>query len=490
MKKSMYILLTIIMLLLVLTGCEHFAPGGGQVERPPLTPADDPADEPEDPTVDEYGFTLFPEGNYLADPMFDTDEYLPDYDVDLAFLEYGSSWDSAICSTEDTIFSFTCYASDTDHLLRYTDKATGLTLPLCGKPECTHDNINCNAWVGRQAYGFRLYDGKLMWVDEEAGMWYLMRMNRDGTEREKLTYLNLKGNQLGSNKEFFMHRGYIYFLWENMNLVENGEPAHGLYIYAQPIDGGESFAILDLVQVGKNTIPHVWAVPAGNDIYIVLSWTEYPEEDSGARRKTVQLYRWSSETRKAEQLCSAADLPWDISPEGGYPRVAPGDGIYFVTGTKKDDPEHPIYAVGSRGEQGWIMEYTLIRYAFDNGEFEEISTFSLPNGSGVVMLAEENIFLYGPMYAEENCMRGYDYEGKPVFQSGPLMMPDESSEEDSRSYCYFQMLAEDGEYIYYMFVNFDPPVNYHQPGKDLCVFAAPLDGGEILNLSVDSRTRD
>ena len=32
--------------------------------------------------------------------------------------------------------------------LMYTDLETGITAPLCGKPECTHEDASCNASVG------------------------------------------------------------------------------------------------------------------------------------------------------------------------------------------------------------------------------------------------------------------------------------------------------------------------------------------------------
>ena len=100
-------------LLLSLTGCSQIiSDAANETEKlpPPVqTPEEgdkpepiDPGPEPVSTGVDAYGFTLWPEGNYLADARFDTDEYLPDFDVDASFIYRArGSMCSTVTSPED-----------------------------------------------------------------------------------------------------------------------------------------------------------------------------------------------------------------------------------------------------------------------------------------------------------------------------------------------------------------------------------------------------
>lgn len=128
MKRTITILLALALALL--TSCELMVPG--PTERPSIGLPSEPAGtgeptpaETADPTVDEYGFTIFSEGNYLADPKFDTDEFLPDYDADPAFVHYESTRGSTLCQAEDTIYSLydSYWPNETRDILMFTDRA-------------------------------------------------------------------------------------------------------------------------------------------------------------------------------------------------------------------------------------------------------------------------------------------------------------------------------------------------------------------------------
>ena len=151
MKKNITLLLALALVMSLLTSCELMAPG--PTERPPIVLPSTSAEtgeptptETADPTVENYGFTVFPEGNYLANPKFDTDEFLPDYDADPSFIHaFSTIGNHVLCRTESTAFA--CTGSLSKGTIKYLDKATGICLPLCGKPECLHDNDTCNAYV-------------------------------------------------------------------------------------------------------------------------------------------------------------------------------------------------------------------------------------------------------------------------------------------------------------------------------------------------------
>ena len=105
-----------------------------------------------------------------------------------------------------------------DSFIRYYDKSTGLSDPLCGRPECTHTGSDCNACVFNQSKGLSYYEGKLYWMGYESdpgrerALFSVMRMNLDGSGRESVHSEEIK--QLLSGKGFdsvFFHRGYVYY---------------------------------------------------------------------------------------------------------------------------------------------------------------------------------------------------------------------------------------------------------------------------------------
>lgn len=83
-----------------------------------------------------------------------TDEYLPEYDVQSAYSQMGGS-----VSRYDNVY----YMKQDSWLFYYDDesKASG---KLCAKPECSHDNESCNAYVGA-ASGIQVYDSMIYWAD-------------------------------------------------------------------------------------------------------------------------------------------------------------------------------------------------------------------------------------------------------------------------------------------------------------------------------------
>lgn len=248
MKRTISLLLSALILILLLPGCAQFAPTEQESRTPMFQPTPTPVqtDPPADPTEDNassnetsgesegvladlVSFTEFPEGNYLADTKFDTDEFLPDYDVDISFLHLQSTTYKGICTTEDTIYFFTQPAANASCFLHFTDIASGVTMPLCSKPECTHKDNACNAYLagGMDVYGLRIYEGKIYWMACEDYGLKLMRMNVDGTDREVMfaldynTYKEL--TRLGT-PTWVIHRGYIYIAGTDKDYASTIEP--------------------------------------------------------------------------------------------------------------------------------------------------------------------------------------------------------------------------------------------------------------------------
>ncbi len=444
MKQNLALLLAFSMLLLVLTGCEHFVPSDGVESRPPLMPPSEegtvPTGGPEateepDPAEETYGFTVFPEGNYLADPKFDTDEFLPDYDMDINFVQHGSTQKEGLCVTEDTIYFYW------DGHLLFTDKGTGITLPLCGKPECTHTDRSCNAYIGGEVAGLRVYDGKLYWIEDGQNV---MRMGLDGTAHESVTSLDPSlRTQISGDATWVIHRGYLYVAGGNA-VVTAGQTGCSFIVYAQPLDGGEGFTILDGTGPGGGT-QYCGLKPAGNELYIMTYSFTYkdPEKREGII-KYVNYYKWDSKTRRVERLYTQDEnSPVNLNTyEYCFPLPVPGDGLYFCCIEHAEDDS---------------VVCRIYKCSFETGAVE--LTAELPDSDTWPRFTEKHIIV-----SDDGCYLFYDYNGHFLSKVGPTNPPPSA-----------MLMGEDNQYVYYRNDgDFDAPRDGYA--------AIPLDGGEVLVL--------
>lgn len=476
MKKAIVLILIFLVLEGALASCERFVPAGegGRPSLPPIgeetqategtapTDATGPAEE-KDPTVDEYGFKLFPEGNYLADPMFDTEEYLPDYDADPSNLQCFSTWTVALCSTEDSIYSSLHVLGRNTQLIVYTDKATGISLPLCGKPECLHNDVTCNASAGPLGIaGLAVYDGKLYWG--LCGNSVIQRMNLDGTGRETVcaTSLNFREN-MNANPMVMFHRGYYYMAGTKHQLIINGKAASLVTVRAQPLDGGDSVTILERTLDFMG--PTCLLKPVGNDIYILVQGFDYtdPENEEG-EYSCLELYRWDSKTRKGEQLLSWRGTPGGLSIEKQSFFPVPGDGIYL-------DGFEYVPIVGGDGD-GYTYVSHVIKYSFETGKLENV--FQLQGGEGEYYddpFYARDFILFNHSMSSPDGERTheallYDYQGSLIRRI------------DMGDYYFSPLMGVDDDYLYgQTFI-----ASTEGFGSDQKLFAVPLDGGELLTI--------
>ena len=83
--------------------------------------------------------------------------------------------------------------------------------PLCGKPNCSHNDKNCNAWCGHSCLDFGYYNGGLYTVEVSIHI-NVVRMNLDGTDHRVVATLD---ESVAENfgLEFKFHHGKL-FIWE------------------------------------------------------------------------------------------------------------------------------------------------------------------------------------------------------------------------------------------------------------------------------------
>ena len=266
MKKYIALLLALVLTLALLTSCELMAPG--PTERPAIGQTERPSSGSAEPTGS-------------ADPgpsqILWQEGVGPDFDR--RFSQIGSN----VCSTENTVYF--SYLMGVD-LIYFADKTTGICLPLCGKPECTHDGENCNAYIGRGLHGLTCYDGRLYWVGEDRfmGNWHIFSMAYDGTDRR----MGRELSDWGSCLQAQFHKGYLYRSYYAQEVV-NGVAKDTLYVSAYPMEGdGEGIVILS-EEIDYQQL----AIQAyGDALYIAF------EMENG----TFALYRWSTRVGELETL--------------------------------------------------------------------------------------------------------------------------------------------------------------------------------------------
>lgn len=273
---------------------------------------------------------------------------------------------SYVCSTEDTIFyAYGQGIGSTDRfLLRYTDKATGIGGPLCGKPECTHDSSGCNAYFyGRIALGLNNYDGRLYWVGRDAGSPGLQVTSEayDGTDRRIVRSLDIENVPYNSSSGAQLHRGWL-FLGGTGAGIKNGEVFRTTRVFAVPLDPDEEPIEILSIKDGGSVIYQ----PYGDSLYIATD-DKMSDDNYG-----MILYRWDMLTGELETLYRGA------TPFGGVREFwVTDDGILLHTPFKIETDEEGIF-----------YNRSIYKFDFASGEIDLLYEFISIEGKFAVCAAD------------------------------------------------------------------------------------------------------
>ncbi len=133
-------------------------------------------------------------------------EYIPGYDA-----QNFAIYESSAAYTEGGFYAINDY---TEHI-EYIDSATKESVSLCAKPDCNHDNENCNAYFCFPR-NLNLYNGYLYLIVNDFIDTYsysLYRVSLDGSERKEIgTIYRTDEEDAACSSMFFTHRGYGYLL--------------------------------------------------------------------------------------------------------------------------------------------------------------------------------------------------------------------------------------------------------------------------------------
>lgn len=94
--------------------------------------------------------------------------------------------------------------------LKYFDDATHRTIAVCAKPDCTHDNSDCNAFFSMDYLSSPVYyyKGYIYMVRVDGGMAKVVRIQKDGSKREDVA--DLFANDGVTSISMVFHDDYIY----------------------------------------------------------------------------------------------------------------------------------------------------------------------------------------------------------------------------------------------------------------------------------------
>lgn len=113
------------------------------------------------------------------------------------------------------------YYVQNEGLLYFFDNALGKMIVVCGKPECPHNDVDCNAWINSKLLSY--YNGKLYYAQGDSihnSYITLCSMNLDGTDHTDVQVIQMAepGWRVNCAAPIFVN-GVIYFM----------EPDHSIY---------------------------------------------------------------------------------------------------------------------------------------------------------------------------------------------------------------------------------------------------------------------
>lgn len=123
--------------------------------------------------------------------------------------------------------------NDSTSVLSFVDKKSCKIVPLCSKPDCFHNDVDCDAFY----YGFEgvfAYDKQIYVVaeDMDTSRICLYRINKDGSERTLIKTLFAIENDSGYSIHVALHKGCLYMEVDTVDGNLETEDDSILYCFA------------------------------------------------------------------------------------------------------------------------------------------------------------------------------------------------------------------------------------------------------------------
>ena len=179
------------------------------------------------------------------------------------------------------------YYYEAERWIMYYDEQSQTSGKLCGKPDCTHEEITCNAYI--PGFGrLQVYDGMLYFL---GSMGALYRMDLSGNQRESVMSIRMLN---GANGTWVIHRGYVYTsLFETK--VKDGEPFEHFSLCRYQLGTSEPKEMI-FEKDFEQLIADDWAI-RGDSLFLSLSKSIWSYRE---------LYHFDLNTLEASTLISGS----------------------------------------------------------------------------------------------------------------------------------------------------------------------------------------
>ena len=181
---------------------------------------------------------------------------------------------NSLCETDDGVYFYY-------NRLYFIEKSTGAVTVVCGKPDCTHENGDCNALIDSDSMWES--NGRLYYTTEDyengERVNYVYSVGLDGGSRRRVQRLDPKiggDNTIAVNDPVF-HRGYVYFEYNDVLYRSplGGSPADAEAVWGTDAGDGGNTTVGNLTVYGGNrTSYEMWA---DGDFFYFMTDTENPD---------------------------------------------------------------------------------------------------------------------------------------------------------------------------------------------------------------------
>lgn len=169
------------------------------------------------------------EGKLQEALVVDTDDDIAIEDIDKDIEDQNFSSLKYAAYTDEGFYVY----NNTTFVLSFVDKKTCKMVPLCSKPDCFHNDGNCDA-LYYTFYAVFAYDKQIYVVaaDMDTCSICLYRMNRDGSERTLIKTLFAIENDSAYSFYLALHKGCLYMTVDTVDGNMETEDVSILYCFA------------------------------------------------------------------------------------------------------------------------------------------------------------------------------------------------------------------------------------------------------------------
>ena len=218
----------------------------------------------------------------------------------------------SLCARSEKAIYFTekIDSQSTYSRIMYYDPGSGMCGPLCDKPECTHEDENCNAVFNWDIRAFAYYDGKLYFdldsyleKDSKPGR-AIYCCDETGNHRKKLGHAGgealLKSHE---STQGVFHRGKVYYSGAYLEM-KDGIPHQGVTVVSYDLENPAEEQVVYEEEFLENQSGDIRMQLIQDSLYCMVTTLRNPEAEDKEQTYTLGLYRLNIENGASETLWS------------------------------------------------------------------------------------------------------------------------------------------------------------------------------------------